>query len=332
VRASLRAVGGETPRTLHNARSRWTARRGLWLAVSDGDRVGWGEASPLPGYSPDDLADVEGELRRFLPVLDALSDCPEDPYEIEALCGAYLASPSARFAAEYALLDLLGKQRGLPVHRLFRPDTAPLPVSGLLQGASVEERIEEARRKVARGLCCLKLKVGELPLAAEAEQLEAIQRALGPGIRLRLDANGIYTPEQAVWLAVRLCGGSVAEIEEPVASERWSELPPPPQGLLWGADESLRRHSEELLANPVCGFFVVKPAVLGWFRALRLAERARGRGKGVVVTHLWDGPVALEASRELARALGPWLLPCGVDEHEALGAYPPWDLAAGVIW
>jgi hypothetical protein len=69
--------------------------------------------------------------------------------------------------------------------------------------------------------------------------------------------------------------------------------------------------------------------VLGWFGALRLGERGRERGKGLVVTHLFDGPVALEACRELAGALGPGLLPCGVDEHEALGAYPAWGSPRG---
>jgi L-alanine-DL-glutamate epimerase-like enolase superfamily enzyme len=322
-------VGGETPRALRNARSRWTSRRGLWLTVSQGDLVGTGEASPLPGYSPDDLASVEAELQRFLPILGSLPECPEHPDEIEALCAEHLACPSARFAAESALLALLGQRRSLPVHRLFREDTAPLPVNGLLLGGSLQELIEEARGKAARGLRCLKLKVGALPVEEELARLQALQAALGPALRLRLDANGVFTPEQALWLAERLRGGSVAEIEEPVAPERWSELAPPPEGLLWGADESLQRRSEEQLRSEVCGFFVVKPAVLGWFGALRLGERGRERGKGLVVTHLFDGPVALEACRELAGALGPGLLPCGVDEHEALGAYPAWGSPRG---
>ncbi|MDW8247726.1 MAG: enolase C-terminal domain-like protein [Myxococcales bacterium] len=299
------------------------------MTISQGEQSGIGEASPLPGYSPDDLASVQVELEQFLPFLERIPECPEDPYEIEALCAKYLACPSARFAVESALLALLSKQRNLPVHRLFCSDTVPLPVSGLLQGGSPEEQIKEAGGKAARGLRCLKLKVGERSVEEELTRLQVLQAALGPEIRLRLDANGAYTPGQVTWLAERLQGGSVVEIEEPVAPECWSELPPPPKGILWGADESLRQCSEELLRSPVCGFFVVKPAVLGWFGALRLAEQARTKGKGVIVTHLFDGPVALEACRELARALGPGLLPCGVDEHEALGAYPAWGVGAG---
>ena len=45
------------------------------------------------------------------------------------------------------------------------------------------------------------------------------------------------------------------------------------------------------------------------------------------MTHLFDGPVALAAACELALALPPdGLLPCGLDPHDGLVAFPAVDV------
>jgi L-alanine-DL-glutamate epimerase-like enolase superfamily enzyme len=48
-------------------------------------------------------------------------------------------------------------------------------------------------------------------------------------------------------------------------------------------------------------------------------------GLGVVVTHLFDGPIAMAAACELALAL-PKTLACGLDVHDGLTAWPPCDV------
>ena len=51
---------------VQNARTAWTRREGLLLRLRDEEgRVGQGEASPLPDYSPDTLAGCRAALERF---------------------------------------------------------------------------------------------------------------------------------------------------------------------------------------------------------------------------------------------------------------------------
>jgi hypothetical protein len=57
-----------------------------------------------------------------------------------------------------------------------------------------------------------------------------------------------------------------------------------------------------------------------------MALAAQRQGLGVIVTHLFDGPVGLAAAAELALSLptAPWA--CGLDRHPGLWAWPPVDL------
>ncbi len=56
LRIELHRVGGTIQRPLANANHQWSERRGMFLRLIDQDwGEGWGEASPLPGYSDDTL-------------------------------------------------------------------------------------------------------------------------------------------------------------------------------------------------------------------------------------------------------------------------------------
>jgi hypothetical protein len=63
---------------------------------------------------------------------------------------------------------------------------------------------------------------------------------------------------------------------------------------------------------------VLKPALLGLGRCLRLAEAGAARGLGLIVTHAFDGDLGFAAARALAAALPaePW--PCGLAPHPGL--------------
>ena len=91
-------------------------------------------------------------------------------------------------------------------------------------------------------------------------------------------------------------------------------------------DESLQGGDSlvtSLLEAGVCQALVLKPMALGGIlRCLHLARLAARHGVGVVVTHLFDGPVALAAATELALALPGRVLACGLDLHPGLGSGP----------
>ena len=75
---------------------------------------------------------------------------------------------------------------------------------------------------------------------------------------------------------------------------------------------------------------MLKPALLGGFLTCRaIAQRAAPLRLGIIVTHLFDGPVALAACRAFARSLCVTPLASGLGPHAGLAAWPTHVFAAG---
>jgi o-succinylbenzoate synthase len=308
------------------------ARRGVLLTLVDEDGfVGLGEASPLAGTSPDD---VEAAARALDEVHTRLaptgSDDPIDAAVLQAIApvAAKLeAVPSARFALETALFDLFARRARISVGEALGGSASPAPVlvNALVEARLGPQAMQDAARAIgARGYAAMKAKVGRARWDDELRALRALREAL-PDVELRLDANGAWSIGDARRRLAEIAPLGARFVEQPVAAERLVEL-----GACetpWAADESLRvpGMAERLLASP-CAAFVLKPAVLGGLLAARdLAHRAHARGLGVVVTHLFDGPVALAAYAELALSL-PSPLACGLDAGERLAGWPRVDV------
>lgn len=298
----------------------------------DQGRLGLGEALPLPGYSRDDADGAEHLLAALARQLAdqglvvpagavgaALIEATLAPH-----ARALAAAPSARFALECALLDLLARRAGVTAAAWLaggRP-LQQVPVSVLLPD-DVPAAVAAAVAAAARGHRVLKLKIARADRgeAQEDALLAAIRAAAGPAVRLRLDANGALDPAQAATRLAALARHGIELVEEPVAGAALLALPALP--LPWAADESLA--DPELTATlldlppdrrPVA--LVLKPAELGLVRCLTLAAMAAELGLGVIVTHSLDGNLGHAAACALALALPvpPW--PCGLAPHPGL--------------
>lgn len=328
VAATVRAAGGQLPRAVANARTEWQERQGLLLDLTDEDGVrGLGEASPLPGYSPDTLAACRAGLEALAGALPLALDLASPPAaQLQACLEPIPAElPAARMALETALLDLAGKRLGTSVAALLGgPPGASVPLAALLPDGELGGQITNLERGLTAGLRTFKLKVGRPGrFAKELETIRALRCACPGEWSLRLDVNGAWGLDEARDHLAVLAGEHVELVEQPVAPELLFELTGSPVPL--AADETVRlpRAVERLAASGACRAVVLKPMVLGGLlRCLDLARRARDAGMGVIVTHLFDGPVALAAACELALALDPPPLACGLAPHPALAAWP----------
>jgi L-alanine-DL-glutamate epimerase-like enolase superfamily enzyme len=299
----------------------------LRLMRSDGT-TGLGEASPLPGYSPDSISEVSEELQRLAD--EPLRANPlAGPSELLAQTFAAhpLKHPSSRLALETAMLDWLGHSQGKPVHQILAGDVAaqPIPIADLVVQAPAAwpARVDAL---LTDGATHLKLKVGS-DLDAEVAALREIRRA-HPTVPLRLDANRRISIE-----ALRRHAGSLETlelelIEEPVAPEDWPAALSLP--LPFALDETLRDADlsrRVLESGKVCAV-VIKPTVLGGLRAsFEVAERAAAHGAEYLVSHTFDGPIARAVTAELALALQTKLA-AGLGWHPALELWPAHHTAA----
>ncbi len=320
LRVSLSGTQRALTRPAHNAQQSWTEREAcLVTLLAESGIAGSGEASPLPGFSPDQLEDCVAALRAFEPAgiperLEAGQSALSELSKVSARLPARL--PAARAALEAALLDLWSRQAALPAWALLVP-SAPLPVpraiAALLTGGP-EDALEQAQRAQARGIGCFKLKIGR-PGALELELscVAVLRRALGPAARLRLDANRALSVSQARAYLPRFAQHGLEYIEEPCARADLVQLADLALPLAY--DESLL--SGELPASPPRAL-VLKPSLLGGLSACASwAERAARIGAEVVVSHAFEGPLGLALSATIALCWGSEALAHGLDIHGA---------------
>jgi o-succinylbenzoate synthase len=333
TRAEVKRHRGRLLNPARNARQQWIERQGLIVTLVDesGGR-GHGEASPLPGYSPDTLRSCADALDNL--DVTGLDVDPEAPLATQlAQCSATLPPhcPAARFALECAVADLVGRRTGRPLWALLDPNASAAQNDGarrlttLVDAASPATVRDAVSAAVDRGVTSFKLKIGRPNAwALELGAIEVLRAAAGPSAALRLDANGSLPPQEAPQRLRKLAAFDPEFVEEPTCNV-WQVAESP---VALALDESLHNPTaaEQLESRsswaPITTL-VLKPMALGGISVcLEWARTARRLGLRVVLSHLLDGPIALGACSHLALVLNSPDIPTGLDHHAGLHAWP----------
>lgn len=191
------------------------------------------------------------------------------------------------------------------------PRRSAVPVNAIVPAVDPET----AQRMVREAGCAtVKVKVGGGDPGDDEARVAAVRDALGPGGRIRIDANGAWTVDEAVAAlkALDAAAGGLEYAEQPCRSvedlaalRRRVDVPV-------AADESIRRAADPLrvAALRAADVAVLKVAPLGGVAAcLELAERIR---LPVVVSSAVDTSVGLAAGLALAAALPDLPYACGL--------------------
>ena len=184
-----------------------TEREGLLLHViaEDGTEA-WGEAAPLPGFSPEPFGRIENEMVSLTQRLAGYR-FPASYAEME---GAPLmrmsGACSVSFAIEACYFGLQAARAGIPLYQQLGGTDGRLPLNALLSGTP-EQVLARAHALPAEQFTVAKLKVGARPLAEDIDLVHEVRRAIGPEIALRLDANRAWLLLDALHFAhsVREC-------------------------------------------------------------------------------------------------------------------------------
>ncbi len=316
---------------LRTARGAIVERRGALVTVhAEGGERGHGEATPVPGFGEETPASC---LRALPEIAERLlrHEARDLESQLDLLEAAAPGRPAARCALECALQDLEARHHGVSLAAWLAQGAPPrkeVETSALVEAQRAEAVAAAATRAATLGFGTLKLKVGGRPPEQDLARVTIVRQALGPDARLRLDANGSWTPEQAIRSLRALAACDLELVEQPVATRDVAGLARvrAETGVPIAADESAADPEARgaLLAARAADFVVLKPGALGGLRAAwRLAGQARAAGMGVFVTSGLDGVVARSAALALAAALPGPLPACGL----ATGALLARDLA-----
>lgn len=286
--------------------------------------AGFGETHPRAYVSGETTESAVATIRDVLAarLLDVRAEnFPEALEQIDALPmqdAAERPCTAARAAVELALLDAFARAFRRPISEaagwLGLPGLGPpgsigtVRYSGVVGGETPESVRRSIRKMRCYGLRDFKLKVGDPGDDARVRAaVSLLNRPLRTGrAKLRLDANGGWTLEEARQRLRSWADLPIACVEQPLArghEESWYQLlSASPIPLM--ADESLvtPEDAERLLRHRAAGWFNVRLSKNGGLLpALRLAQLAQKHGVGVQL-----GCMVGETS--LLSAAGRWFL------------------------
>lgn len=234
-----------------------------FIKLQHNNRTGYGEAAPLKGLSIDDRPDFEQKLIECCQFIN-------DGLPVDAL--PLTAFPSLQFAFETASFSLQFKEPFKVFETSFYTGT-PIKINGLVWMNTKQEMLEEAFAKAEQGFDCIKFKVGALDFDEECRLLEAFRKRYSAfKVELRLDANGAFTPTDAINKIKELSRFEIHSIEQPIKAKQqeWMQelcaTTPIPIALdeeLIGVDVTLE--GERLLKFIKPQFIILKPTLLGGF-------------------------------------------------------------------
>jgi L-alanine-DL-glutamate epimerase-like enolase superfamily enzyme len=185
------------------------------VTLADGTD-GWGEVAPHPSWPGSGT--VAANRMALTRLGDALTGRDvTDVADAVAACAAGVDAPFAVAGVDVALHDAVARRRDVPVYDLLSgAATRTLRVHHTLGLKPPADVAAEAREAASRGIAAFKLKVGD-DVAADCRRAAALADAV-PEARLRVDANGAWSPGAAVEALRRLssAAGGLAFVEQPV--------------------------------------------------------------------------------------------------------------------
>lgn len=236
------------------------------------------------------------------------------PDELLVLCAlvrrAVVGNEAAKSAVDTAMHDLAARRMSVPLVRWLGGADRRVRTDVTLALGATEDLAKVARRRVGEGFTVLKLKVGA-DASNDLDRVREVCSAVGPQVRVRLDANQGWTPREAVRVirGIEDGGLGVEFVEQPVA--RWDL-----DGLAWVhdrvdlpimADESVfdARDLVSVIQRRAADLVNVKLAKCGGLRAARtLLDLCGEYGIGTMIGSMMETTVGVTAAASLAAAYG----------------------------
>ena len=206
-------------RTLHfiqpagTSRGVYTTRQSYYVTLSDDNApgiVGIGECATLPDLSCDAMPPKEYEriLKGFCDDL-----CQSGKIDKEAM----RPYPSMLFGLETAKRQL-DNGGGIDLFNTpFGRGEEGITINGLIWMGTFDEMFQRLEAKLKAGFHCVKLKIGAIDFEKELRLIQHIRQHFSrKEVELRVDANGGFTPDDAMQRLEALAKYDIHSIEQPI--------------------------------------------------------------------------------------------------------------------
>ena len=283
-----------------------------FIKIEDEHATGFGECGMFRGLSCDDRPDFESKLKWV---------CHHIDLGLEQLLIELIDFPSIQFGLEMAFLDLLSDSSNVFFPSKFTSGKGSIPINGLIWMGDEQFMKSQIRSKIDAGFDCLKIKIGAIDFDTELSLIKAIRKEYDVDtIELRVDANGAFSPLEAMEKLKRLSEFNLHSIEQPIRQGQYdamaelcaqSPLPIALDEELIGIHDVTKRSLLLQTINPQ--YIIIKPTLVGGFSGsqswIDLAEKQSVD---------WWITSALESNIGL-NAIAQWTYQLNVNRPQGLG-------------
>lgn len=272
-----------------------TEKETWYIRLESHDKIGIGECGILRSLSHDDVPNYEEKLQWV---------CQNIELGPKILWEQLREFPSIQFGIEQAFLSLQSQNPFILFPSDFTNGTQAININGLVWMGDQEFMKQQIDEKLAQGFTCIKLKIGAIDFQKEIDLLQFIRSHYTPQqIEIRVDANGGFTPQNALEKLKILASFSLHSIEQPIkqgqiaAMRSLCEQTPLPIAL----DEELIGVTKledkiKLLDAIKPQYIILKPSLVGGFKgSLEWIQLAEMRKINWWITSALEGNIGLNA-------------------------------------
>ena len=334
-------------RTLHfkqpagTSRGVYTTRHSYYLTLTSPEMPGVegvGECATLPDLSCDAKPEYEVTLRQVCQMVEQMGRIPYDviraypsiTFGLETAFASFFQAAKKILSSESPSSDISGlellKKVGVSVpmgmenlatlfDSPFARGEEGITINGLVWMGTYEEMLARLEEKLQAGFHCVKLKIGAIDFFKELDLVKRIREVYGKEqVELRVDANGGFSPENAMSRLEALAKYDIHSIEQPIKQHQWPMMAklcretPLPIAL----DEELigvnvRSMKEALLDTIHPQYIILKPSLHGGiYGCNEWIELAKQRGIGSWITSALESNIGLNAIAHFAvKEYGP---------------------------
>lgn len=238
--------------------------------------VGIGECGLLKGLSIDDRPNYEQKVIEVCNNIQNFQKYLDEGLEM---------FPSIKFGLEMALMDLQRKGKRILFESSFTNGEHSIDINGLVWMGEFDFMKQQIREKIDSGFSCIKLKIGAIDFEKEVQLIKSIRKEFSASeIEIRVDANGAFSPQEALDKLIKLSAFDLHSIEQPIKQGQWEKMAklcentPLPIALdeeLIGISELTQKAKLLEIINPQ--YIILKPSLVGGFKAseewIQLAEK-----------------------------------------------------------
>ncbi len=234
------------------------------LIIRNEEKEGIGECGMFRSLSVDDRPDFEDKLKWA---------CTNINKGLEFLISELTEFPSIQFGLEMAFKSLQSQDKFNLFPSEFTKGNASIPINGLIWMGSEAFMKQQIKDKIEAGFHCIKLKIGAIDFQTELNLLKTIRKQFtSKDIELRVDANGAFSPNEALEKLKQLSEFDLHSIEQPIKQGQIDDMAllckqaPLPIAL----DEELIgvfgvTKKTELLQTIRPQYIILKPTLIGGF-------------------------------------------------------------------